>query len=76
MSLGAAPITDYDPSQYGGVRAPLQYSVAFASRRVVALWPIIAVRCRVLPVGGTIMLQLIGWVGIKPALLLFFVGPH
>lgn len=47
LSIGAAPITGYDPSQYGGVCAPLQYSVAFASHRAVALWPIIVVRCRV-----------------------------
>lgn len=33
------------PSQYGGVRAPLQCSVAFAPRRAATPRPIIAVRC-------------------------------
>lgn len=45
LSIGAAPITGYDPSQYGGVRAPLQCSVAFAPRRAATPRPIIAVRC-------------------------------
>lgn len=53
--------------------------MACAPRRAVALRPIIAVRCCVLPVACGFacsraryhMLQLISWAGIKPALLLF-----